>query len=292
VKVAAGAPGFVAEGRRVFVEEEATLDVGFRLCRGQSISGIVVDEKGAPLPGIEVKAIPLEVDETLYDRACSRSRTGEDGRFLIEGVRPGTHDFEVNDGHSFRRFCDLRVEPPASGLRIEFGRSAEVVARIRVPAGATPPDSLKTMDWTVFDNGSIGEPSEPGWQGGTVTFTRIAPGRHRFEVKAGGFLPLAWEVDVPAGGSIKLQEVTLDPGLPLGGRVEDVDGRSIPGAIVRVDDCVTWTDAEGRFSIPHLPGGETTMRISAAGFQKLETTATLPTPPVTITAQKEPDRAR
>ena len=302
VVTAAGAPGLVQETRRVTAVEGATVEAEYRLARGVSIEGVVVDERGEPQSHVEVEADPESYDEDESSRFQPGSTTDRQGRFLIEGLRRGRHRFSVRAGEDFRMLRDLSVEAPATGVRIVVGRVATVTARVRLPAGATPPDSLETWRWTHSENGRGGTGESPAWGNGSVVFERVPPGTHTFEIRAKGFLPIEWTVEVAAAEELDLGEATLDPGHRFEGRVVDAAGKPVAGATVfhlgRGDeedearhrmhgpDPVLRTDAEGRFSLPHLPKGDARIVVSANGYLRAWSSATLPSPPVTVVLRK------
>ena len=84
--------------------------------------------------------------------------------------------------------------------------------------------------------------------------------------------PLRRTVRVGPGEDVDLGEILLDPGLDLGGRVRDPDGRPVEGAEVShsAGPTVATTDAAGAFVLRHLPAGPVLLSVGAEGFLDLD----------------------
>src|SRR5262249_20419817 len=74
-------PGQVVEGLEI------------RLNRPGIVTGRVVDDRGNPVAGREVRAQPTSLDENRYYDPTTR--TGPDGTFSLKFVRPGEHYVQV-----------------------------------------------------------------------------------------------------------------------------------------------------------------------------------------------------
>src|SRR6516225_257236 len=73
---------------------------------GGTVSGQVVDQQGAAMPGVAIKLIDPATNITLT------TKTNDAGRFLIANVNPGTYDIEfMKTGFATRkvRRQDVRV---------------------------------------------------------------------------------------------------------------------------------------------------------------------------------------
>jgi hypothetical protein len=97
-----------------------TRHVVLRLVRGGALRGVVTDGVGAPLGGVEVLASSREAVD------ASSTFTGEDGRFALEGLRPGRwrlssgtsaagHELEVRPGEVAHAVLGLDDGPSPPG---------------------------------------------------------------------------------------------------------------------------------------------------------------------------------
>ena len=86
VAVVARAPGFAPSIQRVVVVPSETVkDVEIRLDRGGSVSGLVVDENGEPIPNAEV-AVGKIAHVTELFRLNDKRKTRHDGTFTMEAL--------------------------------------------------------------------------------------------------------------------------------------------------------------------------------------------------------------
>lgn len=81
-----------AEGYVRLVRKQSELDgakpvADFRLERGHAVTGRIVDENGAPLADVYVQAFGSVHDGTDQYHSCVSTRTGDDGRFSVRGLR-------------------------------------------------------------------------------------------------------------------------------------------------------------------------------------------------------------
>ena len=79
-------------GTAITVAEDATVkDLAVKLWRGAAVAGILRDDRGEPVPGIEVVAIPARAAGSLLTLTNNGSVTNELGAFRIFGLEPGTY---------------------------------------------------------------------------------------------------------------------------------------------------------------------------------------------------------
>lgn len=295
--VFAAAWGLVHQVRRVALGEGETKEIEIRLEKGCALEGVVVDDLGEPRGDAIIEASRVRDDEDDSARWTPAIRTNAAGRFVVGGLLPGAHRLSYRHGEDFRFFDDREYQAPGTGIRIVVPRSATVTARLRLPQGATPPDSFNYWEYRPQENGRTGSGDSVRWGDGTVLWKNVEPGKAQFEVRIKGYLPVSWDVEVPASGQLDLGEAVLDPGHTLEGRVVDAAGKPLSGVGVsagREDDREGWsrihghdstdatTGADGRFSIRHLPAGETSVRTWAEGWLGKTTSSTLPGVPVTL----------
>lgn len=122
LEVVAAAWGYAPSNPvEVHLEPEATRHLDFKLSRGATITGRVVDRTTrAPLPEAQV-SLELAHDDALAVTPSALS--GEDGRFTLSGVRPGHGSlFVVADGHHARLWSVVVPEgdPTVGSITIEL----------------------------------------------------------------------------------------------------------------------------------------------------------------------------
>jgi len=255
--------------QRVVLEDPQQITV--ELEPGAIIDGIVLSSEGAIVAGAQVRIaeanwnnwgqIPPPLPETT---------SGADGRFLIEGVPPGSYDIRTEA----KGFVDGRLR----GIEIVFDETvpAEVVLeRGSVVRGIVRDEEGKPLgeiDVTVNrDQRNRGGTEErtKTFDNGEFTIDTLPAGEYRITCTGDGWR--RWRETVPADGPYL--EVTLKPAPVLTGRVIDSEGKGITRARVQIDsgwgggDDAT-TDSEGRFRLLLETGGDRIV-VRARGYAEL-----------------------
>jgi len=129
-----------------------TMDVVLRVERLGAIEGVLVGADGAPIAGSEVRLggpsgdgalefVGEEIDAVVVPMRRNRpARSGADGAFRLEGVKPGTLTVSASGkGHRPARADGIKVLPAQTtpGVRLVADRGA--VARVRVVDAAGAP---------------------------------------------------------------------------------------------------------------------------------------------------------
>ncbi len=244
----------------------SSVEILVRLPAGGTLSGVVRDDAGRPLPGVAIflrsTEGPLYVSTLTVPQpwaAEEQASTDASGRYEIAGIEDGPprvavarprgllvassepFDFEETGQHVQR---DIRVS--ASGaLRLTVdGLPLECEAMVRLHGEG------------LHANVTDGERARDGsWE-----FTELAPGRYEVGLAAAGFPIGAKEIEVSAGSIARLA-FTFRGDLAVQGRVSFSDGRPAGGARIWWKGATSaWTvsDETGAFRFEGLdstPGG-------------------------------------
>lgn len=115
----------LAEPVTVEVPAEGEVTVDLTVPSGGTIAGRVVDDRGQPVADVRVRAASVDSRQGYWDESV---RSGEDGRFELEGVEPGKQRvFAVDDAWQALRAPGQRRDAEAGKLvRVEAGKTAQV----------------------------------------------------------------------------------------------------------------------------------------------------------------------
>jgi uncharacterized GH25 family protein len=258
----AAAPGFFPETAEATGPAGARQGPALALTPALSVSGVVVDEKGVPVSGVEIRATPKQGDR--FNRAMMRSggtaRTTPAGRFRVGPLTAGTaHELRLSRT-GFAPGSD-EVPPllpgrPAADLRIVlrrgrtgFGRvvnaSEQPIAGARVALRRDESGDMMRRMRQLFQ-GSADEPAFEGVTGadGRFEIRDLPAGNWSLEARASGFAPLTVPgLTLPEGAGstglidlIDLGTVVLTPGAAVEGYVVDPRGHPVEGAEVHASD--------------------------------------------------------
>jgi hypothetical protein len=130
----------IRAARQITLEAGQNFNVGLSTAesprRTLQVSGVVLDQNGQPLPGAVVDLTPRKSDG--HSVVLPRAQTGDDGRFTIHGVLPGSYLMYVSgDG----------TRGPVPGTRVLTGNAGPgpnlLTAALSVEVSATGVPELK-----------------------------------------------------------------------------------------------------------------------------------------------------
>ncbi|MCP3099314.1 carboxypeptidase regulatory-like domain-containing protein [Myxococcus sp. K15C18031901] len=235
----------------------------FTLEKAPVVSGVLVDEQGAPLPDISIQVSTTSGPVT----------TNEHGAFVTTVPSPGSVVLTNGPGEGVFAGQRLTVQAPASNLRWVLKQGARVRGKVLDEEGQ-PLEGVTVLAWREDDTRSA-RPSLPTNSNGLFQLTGLKPGRFVLEalVETEGTRRVASRaVDVGEGEPTQV-ELTLEAGASLSGLLVDDEGHPVHGARVcgrtipearpawrrdapsaDLPSCVD-SNAEGRFAWRHLPPG-------------------------------------
>ena len=257
-------------------------DANLVLTPAGRVRGVVVAAAdGAPLPGIEVRALPSRArNAPLFASAVSDER----GQFALEGLEPGSFALSARGGRWFGELpqsIDLGLGEQRSDIVIEVAAAAEVQGRVLGERGepceqgfvglraraAGLPDGRDAQAQRAYlgieqvahiqPDGSVRfEGVQAGDYGVTVRCIGrlLRAGPRTLVVGADSIAGLTWTVADATTLAVRIVDDRKQPRpfVPFVLRKPDLDGR---GRAITVYN----TDALGRFEVPGLPAGEYTV---------------------------------
>ncbi|MES1243960.1 MAG: carboxypeptidase regulatory-like domain-containing protein [Acidobacteriota bacterium] len=251
-QIGAAAPGFFPESGGVTGPPGRRQGPALALQPALSVAGVVVDEKGVPVGGVELRATPRLGDrfQMLSVGSGGTARTTPAGRFRVPRLAAGTaHDLRLSRAGFAPATAEIPpLEPgrPAADLRLvlrkgrtAFGRvvngAEQAIAGARVSlkrdTGGDMRDRIRAM--------ILGGGDEAAFEGvtgadGRFEIRDLPAGAWSLEAKASGYAPLTVPgLSVPEGaGQADLGTVVLPPGVAVEGYVVDPRGRPVEGAEV------------------------------------------------------------
>ncbi|HKE02252.1 MAG TPA: carboxypeptidase-like regulatory domain-containing protein [Planctomycetota bacterium] len=262
------------------VEPGAVIDLGtIRLRRGGAVEGIALDA-GAPMPQARVTAElkSAAVDETAPDDPRSFGTADENGRFLIEGLVPGTWSIEASPASEspVSRYDSaerkLRAVVGVKDLEtthVEFPPPLELggeIVRGRVTRGGLGVAAdvyvfVETTDRSASRSSSTTTDAEGRFRLAHVLagvgWIQVRPwgasrANHQQPIAVASGRATDVNIELAAGGAIVGHVVARADGAPIAGawlHASCFDGGSSTSANGK-------TDADGGFEIPHVVPGK------------------------------------
>ncbi|MHC4829452.1 MAG: carboxypeptidase regulatory-like domain-containing protein, partial [Planctomycetota bacterium] len=281
--------------RSLHVREGDSKKVDLALDKGRSIKGTVVDPEKKPLAGILVSMVYPERQAT----------TDAEGRFELGGIgrRQGGAELVATDpsgrmGYQKASSGGGRRRGGRGDIEIVMHPAARIEGTLVQAGGEGPIDGTVELHslgaqgggffGAMFGGGGSSTPNQFDAPGGRFAIDGLPQGRYRLYGSAPGMATGYADAQV-APGQTETVEITIGVGGTIVGRVVDLNGAPIPGAVVAeiadsaltgsmppermlelqlaaVDDVAPETLNQGaRF--PWLPGAVFTSTDASGGFR-------------------------
>lgn len=285
-------PGFSPDQRVLTIAAEVPLLTGIEiaLASGHLAAGQVVDEEGSPLPGVWISV------RHKREYTDVRRKTGQDGRFRLEGLPAEEVALELYGDGLIRQDFPL-VKPDQEDLKVTMQSAGSLQGRVVNGITSLPiqdfriksfyPPHLETGERATGGN-SLGNWDGSGRiihseDGSWSSDVELEVGRFvGIEVQATGYSPARMEkVLVPRRPEQNVLEFRLLPGAGLRGTVLPRSGGSPvsnatvsilreeqlrPGAEGGPPPAEAITDEEGNFAFQDLPAGKVFLRVIHADW--------------------------
>lgn len=266
-------------------QAELTLEIP----RGFDVTGVVLDPSGAPVPGADVwVSRQLQIEEGFV-----LARTDARGRFELRSL--GTGYIGARAAGFAPSLCQSMLAGEGAELALELvlmGPGGAVEGTVLDPAGLPLAGAwvgagldhplgqvhMLPVGGTERQRGVLPGPIEARTDAeGRYRIDGLAPGTRRMAVRAPGLGAWRGEVEVVEQRT-RRQDVRLEPGVTLAGRILLADGRQARatvelGGSFGILRSFTDTDADGRFRLEGLEAGE--LAVHANGGRDGEARATL-----------------
>lgn len=275
------------------------LEIDVPLARGTTLSGRAIDERGAPLAGVEVSVTV----RSLMGKAIGAMReteTGADGNFVLENGPTGPLDLTASlEGYRTTRLPlerELGEGESLAEIVLVIGRGASIAGRASYAdgspaAGAEVQVSLPPNPFGGFEGmqSRLVAEVEVGAEG-RFEVTGLAEAPHDLEARierSEGDEMRFWktsakDVSPSVDGGAEL-ELVLQEIVPLRGQVVDVEGAPVPAfrVVASQDDGSmfgmgiefeerSFETEDGRFVFDELGPGTWDVAVHAEGFGSSE----------------------
>ncbi len=208
--------------------------VELTLSAGGVISGVVVFPDGEPVPEAQVVAMPATHDAagstSLRVRGLPADTADSGGRFSVVGLLPGAYTLRAirpgdRDPAAPWRHAGVVARPGDVKVRLELPRDGGIRGSVSFQTGGVPELFAVTVG---------GQPARPfATEDGTFEITDVPSGSYVVAITGPTFRKqFVGEVVVPVGRIVDMGRLVINRGRTIRGRVVDVDGVAIPGAVV------------------------------------------------------------
>ncbi len=217
-----------------------------------TITGVVTDNGGSPLPGVEVTAL-----DQYWSWDLAKATTGNDGTFRIENVPPSDMLWlrAKKPGWVGQDIMTRLTERGIDGVTMTMAQPATILGKVVDDAGM--PVENVTMWHRGVDISVYTATSSKTTKGGRFAFAGLVPGDYRLLAEPEGSAEVELGHVQVKPGEVR-DDVTLvlpaTSGLEIAGTVVDASHNPIAGAFLNIysltgshDTLHTRTDRFGRF---------------------------------------------
>jgi protocatechuate 3,4-dioxygenase beta subunit len=270
--------------RTIELRDSEHVEVSLRFEPGWSLSGLVVDEAGQPLPDVSVGMEAHAENPPPWRRGKGQRyglgpqvRSGGDGRFAFRQLSAGTYTLSASKrGYTVEPSKATGVERVEDKLRVRSGRGevrlvlkaqARITGRVISPDGEPIPRF--EVENQVVDNVS-----------GAFAYPFAKSERKRLRFKAPGMVVVERTVEVQAGVDLDIGEVRMERGRRVTGQVVDAEtGEPIARAEIEFEDLPEGAQANGAklraraltrengfFELEHVESRPLTLKVTHSGY--------------------------
>ncbi len=212
----------------------AVRDVKIVLEVAGTISGVVVDEQGAPVTEVQVNAFPDVLGgasvEGLALAGMSSATTDGGGAFTLHGLPDGKYRLSASRASSGDWDWGQQgseAKTGDKGVRITLPAPGSLTGKVALESGAAP--KLATVQVGV-------QPATPATDG-VFTIKELAPGTYDVTFRGPEFAEtVKHDIKVETGKPTDLGTVTVMRGRRLTGKVVDGAGRAVAGAKIKLGE--------------------------------------------------------
>jgi uncharacterized GH25 family protein len=206
-----------------------------------TISGIVIDDKGAPVSEIQVNAFPDVLGGASVDglalAGMSSATTDGDGQFKITGLPDGAYRlWAMRPGAGSWGWGGRENTPAKTGdknVKITLSSPGTIKGSIAIAGVGTPRIASAAIGWQA---------PTPA-QDGKFEIKELDPGTYDVTLRGPEFAVFTKrDVVVEAGKTVDLGTITVARGRKIAGRVVDKAGRGVAGATVKVGELIVFSD--------------------------------------------------
>ena len=195
------------------------------------ISGVVVDDKGAPVAEVTVNAFPDilagESMEGLALAGMSSATTDGAGGFAIRGIPDGTYRLWAARAARQNEWGERGVAAKTGdkNVRVVLSAGGTLVGKLVIAGGAAP----------KLAHVQLGYQAPTPAVDGAFTIKDVTPGPYSVTFRGAEFAELIkHDIEIKPGATTDLGTVTLHRGRKLSGKVIDGSGNAVANARIKV----------------------------------------------------------